>query len=99
MKVLRKQRRDASPNVKAETSDHRVLHRRVPPRVTLSIVSLPAPFPALTRFFSPCRFSRIEALSWSVVLSSLRPRRVLFDTVKVYATGIADWKKAALVPP
>lgn len=38
MKVLRKQRRDASPNVKAETSDHRA-PSACSPRVTLSLSS------------------------------------------------------------
>lgn len=73
MKVLRKQRRDASPNVKAETSDHRALHRRVP-RVRPSY--------RLPSFFFPIFFFFFFILSPLADRSSLMVRRVFVLTTK-----------------
>lgn len=100
MKVLRKQRRDASPNVKAETSDHRT-PSACSPRDSFSIVVSLALFFSLSyrrlsregsklfrvvrRVFVP--FSPYDGISWAARMPSVTGKQLAtFITVRVLVT-------------
>lgn len=101
MKVLRKQRRDASPNVKAETSDHRT-PSACSPRGPFSIVVSLALFffsfsyrrlsregsklfRVVRRVFAP--FSPYDGISWAARMSSVAGKQLAtFITVRVLVT-------------